>query len=193
MVVIKNFQISSEADLINVELEANENETVTKVLLWDNRTFQDYNKAIDLTSKLSQTSNLEEFTIETKDIGQSSFTGIYFMEVTTSDQECDNCGLIGIAANLIKYNECLLDKVLKYSVCVTGGCNDKLENSIISIDTLLETVTVCISSGYYSEAIDLLEVLDKLCGICDSCKTLTTYCGKSGLNFSTLDNNLILA
>jgi len=192
MIVIKKFQINSEANLINVELEASVGETVTKVLLWDNRTFQNYNKAVDLTSKLSQTSNIEEFTIDLKDVGQSSFTGIYFMEVSTSDQECEDCGLIGIAANLIKYNECLLDKVLKYSVCVTGNCNDKLENNILSIDTLLETVTICITSGYYSEAIDILKTLDKLCGTCDSCKTLTTYCGKSGLSFSTLDNNLIL-
>lgn len=192
MIVIKKFQISSDTNTINVELEAGENETITKVLLWDNNTFQDYSKAIDLTFKLSQTSNIEEFTIETKDVSKSSFTGIYFIEVTTSDQECENCGLIGIAANLIKYNECLLDKVLKYSVCASGNCNDKLENAILSIDTLLETLSICIASGYYSEATDLLKTLDLLCNNCDSCKSLTTYCGKSGLNFSTLDNNLIL-
>lgn len=190
MIKINNFKISNDATQIDVSLEANEGETVTKVLLWSNKTFQNYTLAIDLTDKLEQTSNIEEFVISAQDAGVSSFTGLFFIEVETSDQTCEGCGLIGIAGNLIKYNECLLNKVLKYTVCDTGECKEVDEINAISV--MLESISICLQNSYYNEAIDILDSLDKLCPVCSSCKTLVTYCSNSGLNFATLDNNLIL-
>jgi len=191
MIKINNFKINSDASEINISLEADENETVTKVLLWSNKTFQDYSLAIDLTSELEGTSNIEEFVVTANKAGVNSFTGIFFLEVETSNQDCEGCGLIGIAANLIKYNECLLDKVLNYSVCdITIDCRDN--NDIINISVLLDAISICLQSSYYNEAIDIIDSLDKLCPTCSSCKTLTTYCAGAGLTFATLDNNLIL-
>lgn len=190
MIKINNFKITNDTTRINVSLEANEGETITKVLLWSNNTFQKYNLAKNLTSKLTQETNIEEFVIETSDMGISSFTGLFFMEVETSDQECNNCGLIGVAGNLVKYNECLLDKVLSYSICNGSDCKE--DDNIINISVLLDSINICLQNAYYNEAIDLLKALDKLCPSCNNCNSLTTYCSNSGLNFATLNNSLIL-
>tara|TARA_R110000851_G_scaffold268235_1_gene420923 strand:+ start:3678 stop:4256 length:579 start_codon:yes stop_codon:yes gene_type:complete len=191
MTVINNFKISDDSSQIDVMITAATGETVTKILVWDYITFQNYSLAVDLTTKLAGTSEVETFIITAADMGINSFTGLFFMEVSSSDQTCEQCGLIAVAANLTAYNECLLNKIIQFNVCAVGpDCNDT--SAIEVINLLLRGISICLQNGYYMEAIDLLKSLDKLCGLCETCKVLAIYCSNSGLTFATLNNTLIL-
>jgi len=180
-----------EATLINVALQAPENETVTKVLLWSHDTFQNRSLAIDLTHLLNQTSNIEEFVVSPSDAEVSNFRGLFFIEVMTSNQECTNCGLVAVAGNLTSYYSFLLEEVLNYSVCTTGECGE--EGDILNISILLESINISLKNGYFNEAIDLMRALDRLTSDCDDCAPIEVYCSmNTGLNFGTLNNTLIL-
>lgn len=209
MIYINNFTISSDGLSINVNVETTPGETITSALVWSDSTFKDYSQAIDISSYLEQASNTESFILPASVFGVSKLDGIYFIEFQTSsseEDECENCSnTLGIAASLICFKECLLNKVLELSVCdgfkSKNSCNDTLMCDIINISTIIDALCTSLEFGYYQEALNFLETLRKLCDCsegCSNCKSCTECDDlpnpnfKSGLDYGTLDNTLIL-
>lgn len=199
MIYINNLSINSDSTSLNLNVNTNINSRITKILLWNQNTFKDYNSAIDLSYRLEQINNREIFDVSSEEININDFSGIWFLEITSNSEEdsCNTCqnNIIGVAANLDKIKTFILDKILKLQDC--NGCtnsNDDLEN-IINAYLINKGICSSLQMGYYDEAIFLYKKLLKLLNPelnCNNCRSLRTPIYNNTLNFGTLDNNLIL-
>ena len=190
---------------MDVSVSTTVGETIESVNLWTDKTFKNYDTAIDFTSKLAQTSENEIFTINSSEVDGETFAGIFFLEFTTTDltppDNCTGCDgqiALGVVAELTVYQECMLAKVLKLNTCdgelfTKGGCNTPETGDIINISVILDALKYALQSGYYNEAINFKNQLDKLCA--DDCWVCDGYADpvyKSGLNYCVIDDTLIL-
>lgn len=200
-IVITNFSISADGQLIYVNVGTTSGYTITGAKFWTDATYDDLNLAVDISSLLSGTGNVEVFSISTTDVGVTDFyDGIFFAEFTTNapnDDGCSNCThRIGVAAKLISAKLCLLEKVKSYQVC-NGGCGCGSDCGcgicdILNLDNVIDSMSIAIEYGLYTEAIDLLNVVRKLCTECTECLDLSGISANSGLNYYTLNNTFIL-
>jgi len=197
MIYINNLSISNDRTQLSVNVETNIGSNITQVLLWNENTFKDYSQAIDISFKLEQVNNQEIFILLNTEINIGSFTGIYFLEFTSDYEEEEDCSMcqntiIGIAANLNNIKLYLLEKILNLEVCNTCPNN---YDEIINLDIISKGICTSLKLGYYEEAIFLYKKLKRLIGSnleCRSCRELKDPTYVNGLNFSTLDNSLIL-
>lgn len=198
MIYINNLSINNDKTQLSVNVETNLNSTITSAILWNQNTFKDYDKGIDISFKLEQINNKEIFILTNADININDFDGIYFIEFTSDYEEegCSNCQntVIGIAANMNNIKKYILNQVLDLKVC--QGCpeNNDIDN-VINIHLSLKTISLALSLGYYEEAIFIYNKLKKLIGPkldCRSCKNLTSPTYINGLNFVTFNNSIIL-
>lgn len=199
MIHINILNLSSNSTQIDISVETNVGDIIESAVLWTDKTFKDYTKSISLNSYLTQTGNKEVFSVPISSVGEGV---IYFIEFTSSNnntvEECSSCNddqLIGIAGDLNKYKDCLLDKLLPIDY-LNQNSDDKLniENSI-NIKLTLDALCTSIQFGYYDQILDLIKVLDKLCSAssgCNECETLVEPSLRTGLNYGILNNNLIL-
>lgn len=204
MVTINILKISADRTTIDVSITTNSDDTFTDVNFWTDKTFKDYSLAIDLSAKLTGLTENEVFSITAEEVGLSSFDGIYFLEITSTDvtpEACAECvnPLLAVVADLSAYREVLLDRVLKLnnncSQLFTGDiCSDSAANNVLNLQMLLDSVMAALQFGYYTQALSLFSSLDKLVDIdtCDTCGELTYSTFKLGLNYSILNNTLIL-
>jgi len=198
MINIENFKIRVDGTALDVHVSTEPNEIIQSALIWTQDTFKDYDQAVDVSSKLEQTSNEEQFIVSAEEVGVTSLDGIYFIEFQTSStqqDECINCSNnLGVAASLFKIKECLLEKVRSYYVCggfFNSGCNENLLPIIIHLDVLISSLQTSLEFGYHQDAIEFFKVLNTLCDDCE-CKALPNPIFKSGLSYATLNGNIIL-
>ena len=195
MIIINNFSISSDRESFNISVETSSPKTITNIEIWSDSNFKDYSKSSSLVDILTN-SNTENLNVNSSFINECTLDGIYFIEVTDSTNE----KVLAIAANLSLYENFKLSKILELKKCSgvvfdDNICNDSNANTIINIDTLLDAICTSIKLGFLEEAISILNSLRKLYDSyvkCKSCKILETPILKTGLNFSTLNNSLIL-
>ena len=203
MISINILQIPSDRKTINVSVETSVGNTIDSVKLWTDSTFKDYTKAIDLSDKLEGINHKEVFSIEIRDTNElESFDGIYFIEFTATNvvsvgNSCTNNNdfvSLGVVANLGYFQECLLKNILKVNYNTEDVLNSNEINKLVNTRVLIDGLSTSIKFGYYSEAIDLLNGLRKICKetSCISCNSLTTPIFNTGLNFGILDCNIIL-
>lgn len=204
MISINILKIPSDRKTINVSVETSVGNTIDSAILWTDSTFKDYTKTIDLSNKLEGINNKEVFSIEIGDVNETdSFDGIYFIEFTATNvvsvgNSCTNNNdfiSLGVVANLGYFQECLLEDILKVNYNTEDVLNSNEINKLINTKVLIDGLSISIKFGYYSEAIDLLNGLRKICkdnSQCISCNSLTTPIFNSGLNFGILDDNIIL-
>ena len=204
MISINILQIPSDRKTINISVETSVGNTIDSAKLWTDSTFKDYTKAIDISNKLEGINNKEVFSIEIGDTNETdSFDGIYFIEFTATNivsvgntcTDCDSLIVLGVVANLGYFQECLLENILKVNYNTEDVLNSNEINKLINTNVLIDGLSIAIKFGYYSEAIDLLNGLRKICkdtSQCVSCNNLATPIFNSGLNFGILDDNIIL-
>lgn len=203
MISINILRIPSDRKTINISVETSIGNTIDSAILWTDSTFKDYTKAINLSDKLEGINNKEVFSIEIGDTSETdSFDGIYFIEFTSTNvvstgNSCVNNDLValGVVANLGYFQECLLENILKVNYNTEDVLNSNEINKLTNTKVLIDGLSVAIKFGYYSEAIDLLNGLRKICknnSQCISCNSLATPIFNSGLNFGILDDNIIL-
>lgn len=190
---------------MDVSVSTSPGETIESVSLWTDASFKNYDVALDFTHKLSQVDENEVFTILASEVDGEVYDGIFFLEFTTTDltppdgcEGCDGQIALGVVAEFTKYQECLLGKVLALNNCdgdvfAKGGCGQPETADIINITVILDAMKYALQSGYYTEAINFLNQLDKLCTVdCWTCDDLADPVYKAGLNYCTIDNTLIL-
>lgn len=161
---ITNFKINSTRTAINLTIIDALN--VSTLKLWTDKTYKDYNLAIDLTSKLSGIAT-ENITITLSDLNIAYFDGVYFIEAE------DNIEISqAIDSDLTRYKECILNKLIEYSIC--DDCLKNNSISLINAQTLLIGVENAVEQGFINETFNLINSLNKYCSNdCDTCGTYT--------------------
>lgn len=130
--------------------------------LWNDKTYKDFSKAIDLTSKLTG-SNTEIITISLTDIRESNIDGIYFIEVESPEEIS-----VAYTYNFLKYKECILDKIIANIEC--KDCLDYFDQDTINSHSLLIATEYAIELGYIEIALNNIKALNKYCSnTCKSC------------------------
>jgi len=157
------FAISTDRTEINLTIT--DAATVSSLKFWTDSTYKDYSKAIDLTSKLTGATT-ENIVLTLSDLGLGYFDGVYFIEAEDPDEVSD-----AVTADLTRYKECILDKILN-----TIGCADCLEFqsvSIINAQTLLYALQTAVDNSFIDEIGLIVTALNLYCS--NQCKTCTEF------------------
>jgi len=157
---ITTFKISQ--DRLSMNIIISDAATVTSLKFWTKSTYKDYTQSIDLTTKLTGALT-ENITVTLSDLGLSYFDGVYFIEAEDPDEITNS-----ITGDLTRYKECILNKVLEYSIC--EDCLKDKSISLINAQSLLYALETSITQGFINEIVNLTIALDRYCSnTCNSC------------------------
>ena len=180
MILLNNFEIINNGSQLAIDVQTNLGHTISSISLWTMPNFKDYSLAISLNSYLLRVNNKEVLIINANNVGISKFEDICFIEITSTfvepagSQNCDN-PCIGITYNLSKYYTCLLNYLTSLQVTQCIDCNkNESKQMVITINMLIDAIMKSLEIGYYSQAIDMVNKLKKLCALktCDNCPTI---------------------
>lgn len=179
-ILINNFEIISGGTQIAIDVETTIGYNISSILLWTMPNFKDYSLAINLTSSLLQVNNKEVLIINANDVGVYKFEDICFMEIESTYVDpvgCQDCQspATGITYNLSTYYNCLLSYLMDLSINQCVNCEKNESNQlVITINMLIDSIMKSLEIGYYSQAIDMVNKLKKLCALksCTDCPTI---------------------
>lgn len=179
-ILINNFKIVNNGTQLNINVETDLTYNIASISFWQMNDFKNPVTAISLDSYLSQSNNIEDITINAVDIGLVKFEDLCFIEVTSTFEEVDECGnllspAIGITYDLSNYYTCLLDNLLKIPLDCTTCDTNKINQMVITINMLIDSTIKAVDIGYYTEAINMINKLKKLCSL-NSTSTSTIQC-----------------
>jgi hypothetical protein len=160
---ITTFQIAQNRLSMNIII--NDAASVTSLKFWTKSTYKQYAQSIDLTSKLTGAAT-DNITVTLADLALTYFDGVYFLEAEDSDEISNS-----ITGDLTRYKECILNKVLEYSVC--EECLKDKSISLINAQSLLYSLETGITQGYINEIVNISNALDKYCS--NTCQTCGEY------------------
>ena len=179
--IINNFEILNGGTQLALDVETNSGYVINNIDLWTMANYKDYGSAISLNSYLENVNNHEVLIINAVDIGVYKFEDILFTEISSSfteeDSSCEGCSnpTLGVTYNLGPYYNCLLSYLLELQITQCVNCNKNESNQmVITINMLIDNVVKCIEVGYYTQAIDMIAKLKKLCSLktCTNCPTI---------------------
>lgn len=182
--IVNNFSIIENGSQIALDVETLPGYNITSIRFWSMNTFKDYSLAIDGSYKISGVSNKEVLIYTAAELSAEILTDIWFVEVTDNvpESECSTCGepVLAITYNLLEYYACSLNEFLK--VRTDSGCKSGLNTNLVTyINLLIDSVIKDIELGFYSDAIDNVGILKKMCNLgngCTSCKNIKcSSCG----------------
>ncbi len=156
MITITQFSISNDLKEMQLNVSVGSSYRVTEVVLWNQDTFKDDTKKIDLSSKLSGASESESLSIVPSDINESDFSGLYLVQITSNDPG-DNPALVA-AISLRQYYS-VITKLLFTVNASCLNCNTNLQNAIL-IDMYLEAIKTALQVGRFRDAITSLEKIN---------------------------------
>lgn len=179
MISVRNIKINSVTDRLMVDISAAPGYNITGIRLWNEDTFKDTTKSKVLDYKLEGLNGPEVFEITPLEAGVSTFSGIYFLEITTNEPDIDPCcpnpiPLLVVVTNLTGYYKCIAEMILKTSFCNSNlfdreVCDDSGINKAMSAELILQTIIKSLELGQFIESIDLLKKLKRLCAKCSNC------------------------
>jgi hypothetical protein len=174
MITISNFSIINNGTELAVDVETGIGFEITSIRFWDMNSFKDYTLSIDGSFKLENTNNQEVLIYTAAELEVASFKDLWFMEVETNqpEDECSTCfePALAITYNLYDYYKCSLNEFLKANTKDCTSCKPNINKGLItSINLGLEAIILNIELGFYSDAIDQVNMLKKLCSLTDSC------------------------
>lgn len=173
---ITNFSIS--ADRTQMDVTITDAATVSSLRFWTQSTYKDYSQSIDLTSKLSGLTT-ENIIITLSDVSLSYFDGVYFLEAEDPDEISG-----AITSDLTRYKECILEKLMLYSVC--EDCLEKDSARLINAQALLNGLESAIEQGFIDEILSIVAALDKFCS--NDCKSCGERKNVVNTNYYTTNN-----
>jgi hypothetical protein len=180
MILLKNFEIINNGTQLAIDVETNIGHTINSLLFWTMSNFKDYSLAINLNSRLLKVNNKEVLIINANSVGISKFEDICFIEIESTFVDIPGCvdcqsPILGITYNLSTYYTCLLNYLTDLQLTQCINCDKEESNKmVITINMLIDTVMKSLEIGYYSQAIDMIAKLKKLCLLkkCDNCPTI---------------------
>lgn len=167
MITITQFSISNDLLTMQLDFNVTVGETATSLKFWDEKTFKDTNQEIDLTAKLAGANETESVTIVPGDVGISTFSGMYFLEITSSEAGT-NPAMVS-AISLRQYYSTV--SALLFTVNTSClNCNNNLQNALV-LDMYLEAIKTSLQLGRFRDAIYHLSKINIVTTSvdCDTC------------------------
>tara|TARA_R110002124_G_scaffold281430_1_gene455713 strand:- start:73607 stop:74176 length:570 start_codon:yes stop_codon:yes gene_type:complete len=158
---ITEFNIST--DKTKLELTITDAASVVSLLLWKDTNYKDFTKAIDLSSKLTDSAT-ESIEITLSDLGETFFDGVYFIEA-----EDDTDLSLQYTYDLTRYKECIIDRILELSNF--SGCDECLQTNsvpLINAHSILKGLNYALEQRFINEILEFTKTLNKYCK--DDCK-----------------------
>jgi|TARA_R110002050_G_scaffold87115_3_gene184752 hypothetical protein len=173
---VTKFMVTNDLSIIDLDVEINAGQTVTELLLWDQDSYRDPSLAVDLTSLISGTGNTESIEITKDNAGESKFNGMYFLQITTSDDEA----VVVATFNLTQYYTVQAKLIANIDLSCLN-CNANFQNALL-FDMYLEATKQALLIGRYQDAINNLSNLIITIGTsdCDSCDEIPALVSSAG-------------
>lgn len=152
-IIVNTFMVANDLQVINLDVEVTAGQTVTELLLWDQDTYRDPSKSINLSSLIVGANNTEVIEITAADAGLAQFDGMYFLQITTSEPEA----AIVATFNLTQYY-IIQAKLIANIDLSCLSCNGNFQNSLL-FDMYLEATKQALCLGRFQDAIDHLSKL----------------------------------
>ena len=150
---VTRFMVTNNLLSIDLDVEINSGQTVTKLLLWDQNTYRDPSKSVNLTSLLSGSNNTESIVISASNAGVTKFDGMYFLQIETSDSEA----VVVATFNMTQYYTVQAKLIANIDLSCLN-CNTNFQNALL-FDLYLEATKQALLLGRYQDAIDNLAKL----------------------------------
>lgn len=173
---VTKFMVTNDLSTIDLDVEVNAGQTVTELLFWDQNSYKDPSQAVDLTSLLAGNSNTESIEITTDNAGESTFSGMYFLQITTSDDEA----VVIATFNLTQYYTVQAKLIANIDLSCLN-CNANFQNALL-FDMYLEATKQALLLGRYQDAINnlanLIITIDT--SDCDACNDIEPVVSSAG-------------
>jgi len=173
---VTKYVVSNDLSTIDLEVTVNPGQTVTQLLLWTEDTYRDPAQSIDLSSLLVGGGNTEDLVISTSDAGLSTFDGIYFAQITTSDSEA----VVVATFNLTQYYIVQAKLIANIDLSCLS-CNGNFQNALL-FDMYLEATKNALLLGRFQDAIDNLKnvIITIDSSSCDECSDIDPVVSTAG-------------
>jgi len=175
-ITVNTFMVSNDLSTIQLDVEVNAGQVVDNLLLWDQDTYKDPSTAVSLTSLISGASNVESIEITAAQAGVSSFSGIYFLQIETDDEEA----VVVATFNLTQYY-IIQAKLIANIDLSCLNCNGNFQNAIL-FDMYLEATKQSLVLGRFQDAIDNLKklIITVDTSNCDTCNDIEPLVSTAG-------------
>jgi len=176
MISVTKFMVSNDLSTLDLDVEVNSGETVTKLLLWNQDSYKDPEQQIDLTSLLAGSSNVESIQISAAVAGESTLSGMYFLQIETSDSEA----AVVATFNPTQYYTVQAKLIANVDLSCLN-CNANFQNALL-FDMYLEATKQALLMGRYQDAIDNLAnvIITISSSDCDECYDITPVVSTAG-------------
>lgn len=158
-------------------LTINSASSADKLYLWTEKTYKYDAKKIDLSVKLNGSAT-QNITITLTELDIPHFDGIYFVEALSNTEEA-----VAITADLTRYEECILDRVMAKGDCVP--CQSVEDPALTNTQAMLDGLYIAIKHGFIQEILTLVKGLDRQCS--DACKSCGDYKNVTSNNYFTFN------
>jgi len=160
---ITKFTINSDDGQMEVRIE--QADKLIALRLWKNLDYKDFSLAIDLSYMLTS-SVTEDLAIRLEDIGETQFDGVYYLQAEEEESVS-----IAVTADLTRYKECILDKVIQSNL----GKPCLVENNVevINAHMVLVNLAYAVELQFIDEIVNLLTAINVFCS--NECKSCGDY------------------
>tara|TARA_R110000850_G_scaffold90138_2_gene192320 strand:- start:26084 stop:26662 length:579 start_codon:yes stop_codon:yes gene_type:complete len=175
-ITVKTFMVSNDLATISLDVEVTSGQTVTEILLWDQDTYKNPSTSKNLSSLLSGATNTETFNITANDANLANFSGIYFLQITTSEPEA----IIVATLNLTQYYIVQAKLIANIDLSCLN-CNGNFQNALL-FDMYLEATKQSLVLGRFQDAIDNLKklIITVDTSDCDECNNIEALVSSAG-------------
>ena len=175
-ITVNTFMVSNDLSTIQLDVEVTAGQVVDSLLLWDQDTYKNPATAVSLTSLISGASNVESIEITAAQAGVSSFSGIYFLQIETDDEEA----VVVATFNLTQYY-IIQAKLIANIDLSCLNCNGNFQNAIL-FDMYLEATKQSLVLGRFQDAIDNLKklIITVDTSDCDTCNDIEPLVSTAG-------------
>tara|TARA_R110000796_G_scaffold181330_1_gene297945 strand:- start:92297 stop:92875 length:579 start_codon:yes stop_codon:yes gene_type:complete len=173
---VTKFLVATDLATIDLDVNITVGQTVTEILLWTDSTYKDPSTSVDLSALLAGTSEVESISITAADAGLSSFTGIYFLQITTSEPEA----LMTATFNLTQYYVVQAQLIANIDLSCLA-CNGNFQNALL-FDLYLEATKNALILGRFQDAITNLNnlIITIETSDCDACDDIEAVVSTAG-------------
>ena len=173
---VTRFMVTNNLLSIDLDVEINSGQTVTKLLLWDQNTYRDPSKSVNLTSLLSGSTNTESIVISASNAGVTKFDGMYFLQIETSDSEA----VVVATFNMTQYYTVQAKLIANIDLSCLN-CNTNFQNALL-FDLYLEATKQALLLGRYQDAIENLAklIITVDTSDCDACNDIEPLISTAG-------------
>jgi len=173
---VTRFMVTNNLLSIDLDVEINSGQTVTKLLLWDQKTYRDPSKSVNLTSLLSGSTNTESIVISASNAGVTKFDGMYFLQIETSNSEA----VVVATFNMTQYYTVQAKLIANIDLSCLN-CNTNFQNALL-FDLYLEATKQALLLGRYQDAIDNLAklIITVDTSDCDACNDIEPLIATAG-------------